>query len=59
MAPIIMVSFTDEGVVWRSSGWGENEKLMKKAKSAINRGKDPGEVCDLLRKAGFIVVEEM
>jgi len=58
MKPIIVVNFDNEVVEWRSAGWADNEKLMAKAKRAINKGKDPGEVVDKLRKAGFAVVEE-
>jgi len=60
MKPIIVVLFQTNGMVeWKSAGWADNEKLMGKAQRAIHRGKDPGQVTDLLRKAGFIVVEEV
>jgi len=58
MKPIIVVLFQTNGMVeWRSAGWADNEKLMKKASQAIHKGKDPGEVVDLLRR-DFVVVEE-
>ena len=59
MKPIIVISFDYDEVKWKSAGWGSDAKLMKKAKQAINRGETPGEVVDLLRKAGFMVVEEV
>ena len=42
-------------VIWHSVGWGDNPTLMKKAKAAINKAKDPEEVFEFLNAAGFDV----
>jgi len=57
MKPVIVIRFFDNAATWNSVGWGDDEKLMVKAKRAINKGKDPGEVMDKLRRAGFAVIE--
>lgn len=56
--PAILISFDDQTVVWLSSGWGDDAKLMAAAKSAINRGKDEPHVIRLLEAAGFEVIKE-
>ena len=58
MKPVIIVKFEKDNVTWKSAGWGDDPKLMKKAKNAINKGENPGEVVDLLSKS-FLVVEEI
>lgn len=40
---------------WMSDGWGNDYKLMEKARDAIDAAKDYEEVIILLKKAGFDV----
>ena len=51
--PSIIIQFDGPCVIWHSAGWGKDSVLMEKASKAISKGKDPDEVCKLLKEAGF------
>lgn len=56
---ILVLSETDSSdFFWMSNGWASDVGLMDKAHQCVVDGKNPGEVIDLLRKAGFDVVIE-
>jgi hypothetical protein len=54
MKPRIFVEFKDNECKWYSDGWGNDEKLMRKARRAIENGLNPSEVVEGL-KATFQV----
>jgi hypothetical protein len=55
--PVILLTFEDDGSVsWLSAGWSRDPRLMKEAKSAINRGDNKEEVIANLEAVGFTVL---
>jgi hypothetical protein len=48
--PFILVEFDQNGCLWMSDGWGNDSKLMAKAREAIRRGETREEVIELLSK---------